>query len=336
MVKDQYGDVMDSSDYIAKWSFKTPDVEPFTTPSTDKLVSLDIYTGKVTVSPCAKEWKNVVMEVKLYSKSGAYISKINSNNVYRGLQIVRKAQPSVTELDVTTEELTYPLSSASTRSTTLTADAETEYGEKGAVTSDDNVQWILEEVAYKDGSTVSRLQAVIDPETGNQKVDGDGELMWSQTGQITTDSSTGSIVYTDASRKTISLNRTTGVLTFANGVTNMSWAPISVTLTCMYSNASVKVTVPIKYNGAALNDEVREPTTMKIPTSLSSVITVPASDEPDQTVELDAQVSDQFGFIIRSESGTNVVSNWEITEGMTGVSLNGTIVSVNSMQRTAQ
>lgn len=320
-VVDQYGEVMKSDEFFMTWSFNTA--------ISDDKVSLNAATGEVTVQPCAQAWSDIVMSVKLYQKNsdgskGAWMMNIKGRTTYSKLKIVRKTNPEVSELEITTTSVDYPLAADENTAIQLGAEAETEYGDKGALTSSDNATWILSGVKYQDGTSVKWREPVM--ENGSQKVDEDGAKQWKFTGEIGLNSSGE---FTDTTRGVILLNRSTGELSFKNGLTDFSQAPATVTVICTYGAKEVEETITIKYDGNAIANISRIPTKVEFLDSLREEIEVPDMNAATKEVALDAKVLDQFGFLMRSGSN-NVPCTWAVTSTDPAESKNAVHISTQN------
>lgn len=333
VVIDQYGNEMNPDDYVARWSFEQMPPDP--------RIHLDTATGVVSVESCAPAWDNITMKVKLYSKvespagsgnwvQGEWMRNITINTTYTGLRVVRNANPEVTELKVTSESLSYP-TQGETRAVGLEAYATTEYGVETRLVAGDGSMWLLESVEYSDGTKAVYREPIVDVSTGEQLRDEDGNLRWSYPNPRQINYEVSGSTYYDISRRVITLERDRAQLRFGNSITNLDWAPVAVTVTCQYSNATKTVRLPITYEGKSFSEIARRPESVTILDRISEVIQVPKSTEPDVEVELDAAVKDQFGFIINGEGATNAPCKWEIVDPQSGVSIkNGTTLAVNS------
>lgn len=306
VVLDQYGDVMNANDYKAEWSFVAPDAATTKTPASDPLVSLDKRTGQITVSACAQAWDNVAMKVILRDRNDNWMKDITTNNVYYDLKIVRNNPPAVTTLNITSESVAYPVAEADDRTAALAMTAETEYGtDPGDVTA----VWVLNEVTYKNGTTVKRS---------------DNDITLS------------SEEYSDKNG-TVSLNRETGIVTFGNAVTDFNLAPVSIQVACSIgTSASETKTINVTYGSQAITSITRQPTEIKFLAGMSDEIQIPTTvDESDYERELKAQVHDQFGFVMKAEDGDNVACTWKLAEQKPGVSLSGNTLKIAKGQATA-
>lgn len=333
VVIDQYGNRMDPDDYVARWSFEQMPPDP--------RIHLDTATGVVSVESCAPAWDNITMKVKLYSKvespvgsgnwvQGEWMRNININTTYTGLRVVRNANPDVTELKIATESLSYP-AQGETRAVGLEAYATTEYGVETKLVAGDGSMWLLESVEYGDGTKAVYREPIVDEVTGEQLRDEDGNLRWSYPNPRQINYEMSGSTYYDISRRVITLERDRAQLRFGNTITNLDWAPVAVTVTCQYSNATKTVRLPISYEGKNFSEISRRPDSVTILDRISEVIQVPKSTEPDVEIKLDAAVKDQFGFIINGEGASNAPCKWEIVDPQPGVSIkDGTTLTVNS------
>lgn len=333
VVIDQYGNQMDPDDYVARWSFEQMPPDP--------RIHLDTATGVVSVESCAPAWDNIKMTVKLYSKvespegsgnwvQGEWMSNIKINTTYDKLRVVRHAIPEVTELEVTTESLSYP-AQGQTRVVGLEAIATTEYGAETKLVAGDGSMWLLESVEYSDGTKAAYRNPIVDEATGEQLRDEDGNLRWSYPNPPEINYDGNAFTYNDIARRVITLERDRAQLRFGNIITNLDWAPVAITVTCQYGNATQTVRLPITYEGEDFSQLERRPESVTILDRISEVIQVPKSTEPDVEVELDAVVKDQFGFIINGAGASNAPCKWEIVDPQSGVTIkDGKTLVVNS------
>lgn len=327
VVEDQYGEVMDEKDYFMRWSFEQMPPDP--------RIHLDPATGKVSVESCAPAWDNIKMSVKLYSKvespvgsgnwvQGPWMKDIKGTTTYEKLRVVRKTNPDVTELEITTESLEYPTQDAATRVAQVEAYATTEYGVRTKLTADDGSTWLLESVEYSDGTKASYREPILDPVTGEHLKDENGNLRWRTPNPKQVDFETNGNTYFDINRKVISeLKQYGGQIRFGNSITNIDWAPVAITVTCKYSNATKTIRLPIKYEGKEFSAVERRPDTVRILDGVGEVIKVPKSTEPVVKRTLDAEVKDQFGFVIYGSGAANAPCKWEIMNPQKGVSIEG-------------
>lgn len=358
VVVDQYGAEMDPDSYIMRWSFSemSPDPKISLEPSTG-VVSVRSIARKDTTAAgdddeeepkdeeyiyeCAPAWENITMTVRLYSKvespvgsghyvQGEWMNNITVNTTYTGLRVVRNAVPSVDELVITTESLEYPAMKSASRADALEAYATTEYGVGTPLVAGDGSMWILESVEYGDGTKAVYRNPVTDAE-GNQLVDEDGQPRWIPQDPPQVQYESGGSTWYDIARRVITVERDGAQMQFGNSVTNIDWAPVAITVTSQYSDATTTKRIPITYGGAEFSDIVRQPSSVTIVDRVSQVIQVPKSNEPDVEVQLDAVVQDQFGFIIYGDGAANAPCTWEIVDPQTGVSIkNGTTLVVDS------
>ena len=348
VVVDQYGDEMvdgatlgssgtvvkeGQGVYFARWGFAQLPPDP--------RITINASTGVVSVASneegCAPAWDNVTMTVRLYSAvespagSGRYVqgewmSNITVNTTYTGLRVVRNANPTVTELEITTKSLEYPVQQTGTQTVNrvapLGAIATTEYGASTPLKAGDAI-WILENVEYADGTKAAYREPVLDAQ-GNQLYDeiddGGGGVIriprWSTPNPTEVEYSATASTYTDIARKVLTLEQNRAQFRFGNSITNADWAPVAVTVTCQYSNETATVRLPITYSGETFSPEIRRPTSVSIVNR--EEIQVPKSTEPNVEVVLDAVVKDQFGFIINGEGASNAPCKWEFVSSLTG------------------
>ena len=380
-VLDQYGNVLYSKEeaeskglddyYLAEWKFDQMPSSP--------LISLATETGEVRVRSiadqedenygCAPAWPEdggtVTMSVTLKSKQGAK-RNITGNTTVQ-LRVVRNTPPKVTNLQITTDSLVYPLP-GKTRVEPLSAKAGTEYvgAEDSTPLSAGQGTWTLEAVKFVDGTQpVYRTQAT-DPETGEplyDEIEGDDDSepiriprwIYQSPKQV----ENGSTTAYDVDRQIITLERNNMQIRFANSITSTDWAPVAVKLTCDYGSASETVWLPVSYDGTILFKEsdpdnkdyseafeaIRKADSVTISSSTYQTIQIPtaSSDGTEQVVErkLEAVVKDQFGFTIYGSGAANAECKWEFVDSPDndtanvidppqGVTINGTTLKVTS------